>query len=231
MAIPDDQDLRDFDGTVRLFPLPKVVLFPYNILPLHIFEPRYRQMTEDALSGNKLIAIVQVRSPIEWLPSGEPALEEVACLGRILQHERLPDGRFNFLLLGRKRVRLIREIESDKLYRIAQVQILDETPTATTDDRQRIELNGIFRSLIQQAGSPDPDLSAMLDSDPSLDVLTDIVAHALGLPPAIKQAFLADPHAESRAQGLLAILRQVASASTPPQGTPGRSFPPDFSPN
>src|ERR1700722_5476852 len=119
----DDYDLKDFDNISRLFPLPGVVLFPHAVLPLHIFEPRYRQMTEDALGTDRLITIVQIRPPGEWKSSSEPALEEFGCLGRIFKHERLPDGRFNFLLLGRKRVRLIREIASGTLYRMSEVNV------------------------------------------------------------------------------------------------------------
>ena len=108
----NDIDLRDFENVTRLFPLPGLVMFPHVVLPLHIFEPRYRQMTEDALAGDRLITMIQI-SP---LPKGkswvEPVqIEEVGCLGRIIQHERLPDGRFNILLLGRKRVRIRRELD------------------------------------------------------------------------------------------------------------------------
>src|SRR3954447_23286620 len=98
-----DDDVREFDGTCRLFPLPGVVLFPHAILPLHVFEPRYRQMTEDALSGDKLVTIVRLRPAGATLSEppdtlGSPPIERVACVGRILQHERLPDGRFGLLL-------------------------------------------------------------------------------------------------------------------------------------
>src|SRR3954465_12071673 len=111
-----DYDLRDFANVCRLFPLPKVVLFPHAVLPLHIFEPRYRQMTEDALAGDRLITMIQIRPRSEGETWREPVeIEEVGCLGRIIQHERLADGRFNMLLLGRKRVRILRELTGGKL--------------------------------------------------------------------------------------------------------------------
>src|SRR3984957_14388099 len=122
----DDYDLKDFGNITRLFPLPGVVLFPHAVLPLHIFESRYRQMTEDALACDRLITIVQIRPPGEWKSPSEPALEEVGCLGRIFKHERLPDGRFNFFLLGRTRVRLTHEIPSGKLYRTSEVQVVED---------------------------------------------------------------------------------------------------------
>src|SRR6516165_4306322 len=126
METDGDHDLREFANVCRLFPLPKVVLFPHAVMPLHIFEPRYRQMTEDALATDKLVTIVQWRPPYPTAPGAEPELEEIGCLGRILEHQRLADGKFNCLLLGCKRVRLGRELPVGKLYRIAQVEILED---------------------------------------------------------------------------------------------------------
>ena len=122
-----DSELRDFSNQCRLFPLPDVLLFPHALLPLHIFEPRYRQMTEDALSGDRLVTMVQIRPAFPGSPWLEPVpIMDVGCVGKIVQYERLPDGRFNFLLLGCKRVRLKREIPSDKLYRIAEAEIMED---------------------------------------------------------------------------------------------------------
>src|SRR5438270_1015353 len=101
----EDHILSAFQNVCRLFPLAGIVLFPHAVLPLHIFEPRYRQMTEDALADDKLVTIVQLRSPTSSTANalGSPPIEEIGCLGRILQHERLDDGHFNIMLLGRKR--------------------------------------------------------------------------------------------------------------------------------
>src|SRR4051812_34659892 len=176
----DDYDLRDFGNVCRLFPLPGVVLFPHAVLPLHIFEPRYRQMTEDALASDRLITIVQVRPPGEWATPGQPALEDHGCLGRIVKHERLPDGRFRFLLLGRKRVRLTREVPSGKLYRTAEVEIVEDVDPGGADQPRRTELIALFRRLFRDR--IDPDLDALFDTDLPLGVLSDIVAQAMGLP-------------------------------------------------
>src|SRR4051812_15718215 len=201
----DDYDLRDFGNVCRLFPLPGVVLFPHAVLPLHIFEPRYRQMTEDALATDRLITIVQVRPPEEWTTPGQPTLEEYGCLGRIVKHERLPDGRFRFLLLGRKRVRLAREIPSDKLYRSAQVEIIEDIEPDGADQPRRAELIALFRRSF--ADRIDPDLDKLFDSDLPLGVLTDIVAQAMGLPSEAKQMLLSEPHVSLRATDLVERLR------------------------
>jgi Lon protease-like protein len=120
-------ELGNFSNRCRLFPLPDVVLFPHALLPLHIFEPRYRQMTEDALAGDRLVTMVQIRPSVKGSRWVEPVpIMEVGCLGKIVQHERLADGRFNFLLLGCKRVRLKREIPGTTLYRIAEAEIMED---------------------------------------------------------------------------------------------------------
>jgi Lon protease-like protein len=221
----DDLDLRDFDGRTRLFPLPGVVCFPHVVLPLHIFEPRYRQMTQDALASDKLITIVQVRPDADWNGPGEPAIESVGCLGRILQHELLPDGRYNFLLLGRKRVRLVRELEGSHLYREAVVEILEDVPPDDPAALLRAELVRLFRAAVR----PDAEMDTLLRRDLALGALCDLIAHALALPPALKQGLLAEPKVEHRARTLCALLAQVVPSDG--ASTPGRRPEPPFSLN
>ena len=224
----DDDDLQDFSDTTRLFPLAGVVLFPHAVLPLHIFEPRYRQMTEDALASDRLITIVQVRPPGEWKSPNEPALEEFGCLGRIFQHERLPDGRFNFLLLGRKRVKLTREIPSGKLYRISEVEIIEDLLPDEPDELQRLELIATFRRIFQ--GRLDPDLDSLFENELPLNVLTDIIAQAIGLPSSVKQSLLAEPRVTQRATDLLELLGQLRATPSEADDEP-TAFPPPFSLN
>src|SRR5439155_19684170 len=95
----DDQAaLNQFGGVARLFPLPNVVLFPHVVQPLHIFEPRYRQMTADALEDDRLIALVLLQPGWEADYEGRPSVCTMTCVGRIIAEQRLPDGRYNLLL-------------------------------------------------------------------------------------------------------------------------------------
>lgn len=200
-----DSDLRDFANVTRLFPLPGVVLLPHAVLPLHIFEPRYRQMTEHALADDRLITIIQVEPGTDWSSPGEPKLATVGCLGRILSEERLPDGRFNMLLVGRKRVRIRRELEVPTLYRQAEVEILDDIePTASTLST-RTELIRLFRRCVPI----DAELSTLLDKDLPLGILTDLLSQGLGLSASLLQAFLAEPQSLARAEALTALLDQI----------------------
>jgi Lon protease-like protein len=227
-----DHDLSEFGNVCRLFPLPKVVLFPHAVMPLHIFEPRYRQMTEDALTTDKLVTIVQWRRPYPTEPDAVPELEEIGCLGRILQHERLADGRFNFLLLGRKRVRLGRELPVGKLYRVAQAEILEDENTELPQQRRIEEITRLFRAVFEQHGVIDPEMLALLESHIPLGTLTDIIAHALGLPPAVKQRLLAETRVNQRGEFLLQVLRQILPRESESVRVAGASaFPPPFSNN
>jgi Lon protease-like protein len=120
-----------FDGNARLFPLPDLVLFPYVIQPLHIFEPRYRQMTADALADDRLIALVQLRAGWDGNDPSPPPVHPIACLGRIVAAQNLEGGRYNLLLQGVSRVRILEELPGEKLYRNARVELLDDKPCAS----------------------------------------------------------------------------------------------------
>jgi Lon protease-like protein len=227
----EDDDLRGFRNVCRLFPLPEVVLFPHAVMPLHIFEPRYRQMTEDALATDGLVTIVQLRTPHPTGPGALPELEEIGCLGRILQHERLADGRFNFLLLGCKRVRLGRELPAGKLYRVAEAEILDDENTELPQQQWTAEITGLFRQVLERQGAIDPDIMALLESQIPLGTLTDLIAHALGLPPAVKQQLLAETRVDQRSEFLVHLLRQIAPRKSKPLLAGAGEFPPPFSAN
>src|SRR5580765_5377799 len=92
-----------------LFPLPNVVLFPNVFLPLHIFEPRYREMVADAIAGDRVIGIVLLRSGWEHDYEGRPPVYSVGCNGVITHFERLADGRYNIILRGVERFRIVSE--------------------------------------------------------------------------------------------------------------------------
>src|SRR5438874_455851 len=120
----DHAALAAFGGVARLFPLPNLVFFPQVVQGLHIFEPRYRQMTADALADDGLLALVLPREE----DGDRPDLAPIGCLGRIVHHERLPDGRYNLRLRGVARVRLVEELETTKLYRSARVTVVTDGP-------------------------------------------------------------------------------------------------------
>src|SRR5215203_6967938 len=123
-------------ATIPIFPLPNVVLFPNVFLPLHIFEPRYREMVADALDGDRLIGMVLLRPGWEGDYEGRPPVFPVGCAGVITHAERLADGRFNIVLRGMEKFRITRE-EGDKLYRLAHVESVPEPPAERLRDAMR----------------------------------------------------------------------------------------------
>ena len=217
----DDLDLRDFRGVTRLFPLPGVVLFPHVVLPLHVFEPRYRQMTRDALADDSLITVVQVRPDADWNGPDEPALESVGCLGRILRHDALPDGRFNFLLLGRTRVRLLGEAQVSTLYRQAHVEVLEDREPAEPD-----LLRDALIARFLEVSQPHNELSELIDQNLPPGVLCDLLTHGLGLPPAFKQQMLAEIDVRRRVESLDALLQQLIGRPASRPRPRGPSIPP-----
>src|SRR5687767_5094597 len=133
-------------SAVPLFPLPNVVLFPRAVLPLHIFEERYKAMTADALRGDRQIAMALLRPGWERDYYHKPAIEPVVCIGTILTPEKLPDGKYNFLLQGHTRARVLGEVDG-KPYRLASLEPIAETEVMEIDlepDRQRVA--GLFEN-------------------------------------------------------------------------------------
>jgi Lon protease-like protein len=132
-----------------VFPLRDVFLFPGQLLPLHIFEPRYRQMVEDSLDGPGRIVMVSPNEELPPLPQG-PVLPEVAGIGEIVKHERLPDGRFRIWLVGIGRVRA-NEVPSDRLYRKVEFEPIEEQrPTKA----ESAELNDpLHRAILERVGT------------------------------------------------------------------------------
>src|SRR5205823_3865193 len=127
---------ESFSGRVRLFPLPNLVFFPHVMQPLHIFEPRYRRMTADALDGDGLIALAILQPDWEKDYEGKPAIYPVACVGKIVADQRLEDGRYNLLLRGLRRARVLRELADDKLYRRAEVALLSDVEVSKADRQE-----------------------------------------------------------------------------------------------
>ena len=219
----DPSPLEDFAGVVRLFPLPNLVLFPHVMQPLHIFEQRYRQMTRDALEGDRLLALVLLRPGWEADYDGRPAVHPVACVGRIVADQRLEDGRFNLLVRGLSRVRLVEELAAGKLYRSARVEVLADVPPADAEEGRHMR-----QELVERAPGWFPakaeileQLHKLLASDLPLGALCDIIGFALALDVEVKQELLEEPQVERRARRLLTLL----------QPAEGRRFPPEFSSN
>jgi hypothetical protein len=197
-------------STIPLFPLPNVVLFPNVFLPLHVFEPRYRQMVTDALSGERMIGMVLLQPGYEADYEGVPAIYGVGCAGLITHVERLSDGNFNIVLRGLERFRIVGEEPpaGSVQYRrglvapLAEANPLDNVHLLK-DARQRLEalLAPLFTGTLAARGLPQqmPD-----------DELVNALAQYLELEPIEKQALLERDGALARCQSLVELLEMKA---------------------
>lgn len=122
------QRVERASSALKVFPLPSAVLFPGTALPLHIFEPRYRDMVRDCLAGDRVIALGDLAPGWQEDYEGRPPMMPIACAGIVVWHEELPDGRYNALLQGVARVRVLEELPPSHLYREVQATVLQDAP-------------------------------------------------------------------------------------------------------
>lgn len=226
-----DFDADTFSGVARLFPLPNLVLYPHVMQPLHIFEERYREMVEDALSGDKLIAMAVLEPGWENDYESRPPVAPYACLGKIVAHHRLPDGRYNLLLLGMQRVRIDHELDPLRSFRQASVELVDDKydfDSPAEHHELQEKLVSAFRSNLPCECETPEQLEKLLSGEMPLGLLTDLAAYALPLDTAVKQELLAESRVSARAEILLSQVDQLAAASTI---KPSHPFPPLFSDN
>ncbi len=231
MSQPSDPSRSDFAGRAPLFPLPNLAFFPHGLLPLHVFEPRYRRMTADALEGHRYIAMAQLRPEDEGRSDDDrPAIFENVCLGRIIAEEKLPDGRFYLILQGVSRARIIAEEPNDLPYRVARLELRPdrETPDAPIDrDNRRREILETFRDLFPKVDL-DKLLHEVLDATVSLGLVCDVVASAMRPSPEQADELLAENDVDLRSDLLLTRLRELRRKG-PSMKPP--TFPPGFSAN
>ena len=146
-----------------VFPLPTVVLFPGVLLPLHIFEPRYREMVTDALDSDRRIAMALLQPGWQADYEGRPPIDVVGCAGRIVEYEQLPDGRYTIVLAGFTRFRVTSEDQS-RPYRLARVDALpdaggaDDQFALRTSRERLVELLSVVGIELGQAPADDAEV-------------------------------------------------------------------------
>jgi hypothetical protein len=188
--------------TIPIFPLPNVVLFPNVFLPLHIFEPRYRQMVDDALKGDRIIGMVLLRPGWERDYEGRPPVYPIGCAGVVTHAERLPDGRFNIVLRGMEKFRICGE-DHGQGYRVAEVESVLEPAPDSFAAEMRGERRRLEALLVPQPEQqPDPKVpSSMADED-----LVNALAQYLEFEPVEKQALLERDGLLDRCRSLIELL-------------------------
>jgi len=202
-----------------LFPLPNVVLFPNVFLPLHIFEARYREMVADAVASDRLIGMVLLRPGWERNYEGRPAVYPIGCSGVMTHVERLGDGRYNLVLRGLERFRIVEE-DHDRPYRRAVVEPLLEQALAAEDREairlQRSKLESMLSPVRSDLGEGRLVAEARMPASMSDEDLVNALAQYLNLEPLEKQALLEKPCLRTRAESLVELLEMKVMMSRTP---------------
>lgn len=196
-------DLESACAELPVFPLPQVVLFPRALLPLHIFEPRYRKMLEDALGTHKAMAMALV---VDAAQAPQPRIATVAGAGIIVEHQALADGRSNILLHGQERVRL-EELPFIPPYRRARATILKEIHTPVLE----ADRTALFASASAFAGDVskrNPRFSFDLPRSLEPGRVADLCAHHLIVDTMARQAILEELDVAERVRK---VIRELAT--------------------
>lgn len=213
---------------VPMFPLPNVVLFPRAVLPLHIFEERYKLMTRHALEGDGQVAMALLQPGWQKCYYSRPAIEPVVCVGTIVAHERLPDGCYNFLLHGHTRARVVREVRSDEPYRLAMLAPLaercdcecQEELAAAREHLREIFTEGPFAPTVLGR-----QFSKLIDTPLTTPELVDLISFNFLEDVPFKQSLLADLDVRRRVARALEAFEElrpvVKTAVARSMGAPG----------
>jgi len=205
--------------TIPIFPLPNVVLFPNVFLPLHIFEPRYRDMVADALSGDRIVGMVLLRPGWEGEYEGRPPVYPIGCAGVITRAERLQDGRYNIMLQGMEKFRIKSE-DGHHTYRVAHVDSILETPKDVDRDAMRTARRRLEALLVPQPVGRAVEQKVpptMPDED-----LVNALAQYLELEPVEKQALLERDSLLERCLSLIDLLEMKVIVAQHKWGGEGR---------
>lgn len=201
----------DFDGKVRLFPLPGLVLFPHAMQPLHIFEPRYVDMLRDSLATDHLIAMATLMDPTVVPVASPPVISQTVCLGRVISHTELEDDRHNVLLIGVRRATVRRELDTTRSFRIAQVDLIDDfyLPAATAKRSElKKRLLTAFGQIIPPSAGSQKSLHDLMAGPMGVGPITDIIAYTLPFEPEDKLHLLAMSDVDARAEHLIALIQR-----------------------
>lgn len=198
----------NFGKPMPIFPLEQVTLLPQQVLPLHIFEPRYRQMVTEALDGAGQIAMA-VFAGGAWKQEyhGKPTIKPAVCVGQIAQHERLEDGRFNILVQGVCRARVLEEkpLTAERQYRLAMLEPVGLESEAFLDlSSARTELEKLLsEGPLTHLRAAEPIVEYLRNEDYPTHALLELISFAVVTDATLRYRLLAEGDAEARAKLIL----------------------------
>ena len=201
-------ETKDLSNPIAIFPLPSTVFFPKTVLPLHIFEPRYRKMVSDVQAGNKLIGMVLLAPGWENSYYENPEIIQRGCVGRRDKITTLPDGKFNIELMGLSRFKILKEIKGEP-YRQANVDFLTEINDGKSDDELAKKAKAQFSEWLsihpKIKSSPNNPLK-LIEQANALSEVIDKVVYGMDLKTEQKQSILEEIDVVKRANFVLTEL-------------------------
>jgi len=205
---------------LAVFPLPNAVLLPGGVLPLHVFEPRYRDMTRDCLAGSRTMAIALLKRGHEQEYFSRPPVHPVCGVGTIIASEELPDGRYHLLLRGVTRVRIEEELKIGRSYRVARASLVDGRATSRPRElplahAQLLAVCDRLALALEHGGSELCEL-VRAQSDPGS--CADAVAAVLVTDPRLRQCFLDTIDATDRVEAAVDLVARILCALAPVTG-------------
>jgi uncharacterized protein len=184
---------------LSIFPLPGALLFPGLQLPLHIFEPRYRAMVSDALARDQRIAMIQPQAPGEGAP-----LYRIGCVGKIVDVEAHDDGRYNLVLQGIARYRVLRELEVGTPFRQIEAELIPDDPDGVLSAIERAGFEREARTFANTQGyAVDWDSVSRLDDAALINGVSQIAPFDI----AAKQALLECDSLTDRCEMLIQLMQ------------------------
>ena len=204
---PTPADLAARCAALPVFPLPRVVFIPHTLLPLHVFEPRYRDLVRDALEGDGVLGVPTLAPGWREQYCEKPALHPIMGIGRIVRHEAMSDGRSNIVLLGLGRARIERDLPSDTAYRVVQSALLEEpAPAAGALPQAAMRLRVALGQLVAARPHTAEQLGPLLDPERDAAEIADCLAHLALRDPAERQAYLETAGPIARIDAVIAAI-------------------------
>ncbi len=177
--------------SLPIFPLPNCVLLPGGLLPLHVFEPRYRELTKHCLDTHHLMGVARLRPGFESAYYGRPPVYERCGVGKIICSEELPDGRFALLLRGVARVEIERELPAEQSYRLVAARMLPDGTYDVSDARScQQRLIALCDRLAEVLDHGGPQLRDLVRSVDEPGACADAIAAALVMDADARQELL-----------------------------------------
>jgi Lon protease-like protein len=214
MSVPE---LEELDlAELSIFPLPNVTLFPGALLPLHVFEPRYREMLRDALGRRNILAIARLQPGFEQDYDGRPAVFDVCGVGAIESWSERDDGRFDIAVRGLARLRIIEELPPQRAFRQVRAErIVEPVPEPALVAAWQVKLGSLWERLTPHLPEQVRDLKALTKGTDDASAYADRLAAAMVADPDACQQLLSEADPAERLRLLTSRVQELVDAVSP----------------